>query len=72
MNPEAGAFDPENFNTVLLIQLNRLYDLNMAFLATVNPQKAQELYALHESGEFLCPPPAFAFGQEDQNLRPNS
>jgi hypothetical protein len=53
-----SAFDPANFNTVLLIMLQRLYDVNMAFLMTVNPQKAQELYSLHESGDYLAPPPS--------------
>lgn len=56
---EAGsALDPANFQTVLLIMLNRIYDVNMAFLMTVNPGKAQELYALHESGDYLAPPPS--------------
>lgn len=50
--------DPANFQTILLIMLNRLYDVQMAFLATVAPDKAQELYAMHEAGENLAPPPA--------------
>lgn len=64
---EAGsALDPANFNTVLLIMLNRLYDVNLAFLASVNPQKAAELYDLHERGLYLAPPPSIALeGEED-------
>jgi hypothetical protein len=55
-----SALDPANFQTVLLILLNRIYDVNLAFLASVNPTKAEELYALHESGAYLSPPPALA------------
>lgn len=56
---EAGsALDPANFQTVLLILLNRIYDVNLAFLATVNPQKAEELYAMHEAGAYVSPPPS--------------
>lgn len=56
---DAGsALDPANFQTVLLILLNRLYDVNLAFLATVNPDKAAELYRLHEQGAYLSPPPS--------------
>lgn len=53
-----SALDPANFNTVLLIMLNRLYDLQLAFLATVNPDKAEQLYDLHASGQYLAPPPS--------------
>jgi len=56
---DAGsALDPANFQTVLLILLNRLYDVNLAFLATVNPDKAAELYSMHEAGAYLSPPPS--------------
>lgn len=61
-----SALDPANFNTVLLIQVSRLYDVMMAFLATVNPQKAQELYDLHESGQYLTAPPALALASDDE------
>lgn len=60
-----SAFDPANFNTVLLIMLNRLYDINLAFLATVNPAKAQELYEMHERGIYLAPPPSIAMEEDD-------
>ncbi len=52
------ASDPANFNTVLIILLNRIYDAQMAFLATVNPEKADQLHQLHEQGMSLAPPPA--------------
>lgn len=62
---DAGsALDPANFNTVMLIMLNRIYDVNLAFLATVNPEKAAELYQLHETGSYLAPPPAIAVSDE--------
>jgi hypothetical protein len=59
-----SALDPANFQTIVLIMLNRLYDLQLAFLATVNPQKAEELYDLHASGQYLAPAPAIAFSDD--------
>lgn len=53
-----SALDPAHFNTVLLIQLNRIYDVAMAFLGTINPEKAAELFNLHEQGGYLAPDPA--------------
>jgi hypothetical protein len=52
--------DPANFQTIMLIMLNRIYDVQMAFLMSINPEKAMELYAMHEAGDYLAPPPAVA------------
>jgi hypothetical protein len=35
----------------------RNYDVLLAILATHSPEKAKELYGLHEEGKFLFPPP---------------
>jgi hypothetical protein len=35
----------------------RNYDILLAILATHSPEKAKELYEIHERGEFLFPPP---------------
>ncbi len=58
------ALDPANFQTILLIMLNRIYDVNMALLLSVNPDKGAELYAMHEAGVSLAPPPAVAIDDE--------
>jgi hypothetical protein len=55
-----SAFDPENFQTVLLIQTMRLYDIGMALLACQDPEKAEILAGMHEAGLTFTPAPAFA------------
>lgn len=62
-----SALDPANFQTVLLIMLNRLYDVNMALLTTVDPQQAARLYDMHEAGAYLAPPPALALEKEEND-----
>lgn len=68
-SPEIGsnAFAPENFNTVMVIQMARLYDVMMMLLATMDPEKAAYLEKLHEHGGTMCPPPAFA-EEENEDL----
>jgi hypothetical protein len=58
------AFSPENFNTVLLIQMMRTYDILLALLAVQDPKKAMELAAMHEKGLTFTPAPAFSMEQE--------
>lgn len=65
-SPGTGAFDPENFNTVLLIMLMRLYDINLAQLAIDSPHKAQQLAEMHEKGLTFTPAPAFSMEVEDE------
>lgn len=62
-----SVLDPANFQAVLLIMLNRIYDVNMAFLMTVNPEKAEQLYKMHETGNYLAPPPAILVDQESDD-----
>lgn len=60
----ANAFAPENFNTVLLIQMMRTYDILLALLAVQDPGKAMELAAMHEKGLTFTPAPAFSVEDE--------
>lgn len=56
---KGSAFDPENFQMVVLIMLMRLYDINLALLSVHDPVKATQLAALHEQGKSFTPHPAF-------------
>jgi len=58
------AFDPENFQTVLLIMLMRLYDINLALLSVHDPVKATQLADMHEKGLTFTPNPAFSMEEE--------
>lgn len=65
--PEAqsnGAFDEDNFATVLLIQVSRLYDVGMALLSVVDHEKSVKMAEAHAQGIILTPPPAF---REEEN-----
>lgn len=65
---EAGSvLDPAHFQTVQLIILQRIYDVNLAFLATVNPEKAEELYSMHEQGLYVAPPPSIRLDDDDRS-----
>lgn len=64
--PSDSAFHPDNIGPVTLIQLSRLYDVGMAFLAVLDEEKAVALANLHALGEFATPPPAFNPGQEEE------
>ncbi|AVD99211.1 hypothetical protein SEA_BILLNYE_6 [Streptomyces phage BillNye] len=60
-NPQpSSAFDPENFGPVVIIQLMRLYDVQMALLACHDPEKAGILAEMHEKGMSFTPPPAYS------------
>lgn len=61
-----NAFAPENFNTVLLIMLMRLYDINLALLAVTDPVKATQLAEMHEMGLTFTPNPAFSVEEQDE------
>jgi hypothetical protein len=58
--PSNSAFDPENFGAVVIIQLMRLYDVQMALLSCYDPEKAGMLAEMHERGLSFTPPPAFS------------
>jgi hypothetical protein len=59
------AFDPANFQMVLLIQMMRTYDILLALLAVQDPQKAVELAGMHEKGLTFTPNPSFSAGEEE-------
>lgn len=61
-----SAFDPENFQMVLLIQMMRTYDILLAILSVQDPVKATQLAAMHEQGLTFTPHPAFSV--EDNNV----
>jgi hypothetical protein len=61
---DSSAFAPENFGPVVLIQLNRLYDIGMALLSVFDADKAALLVKLHEDGHTFTPPPAFVEFEE--------
>jgi hypothetical protein len=61
----ANAFAPENFGPVVLIQLMRLYDVQMALLSCYDAEKAQALALMHEQGLTFTPPPAYAVQDEE-------
>lgn len=58
--PTADAFSPDNFQTVMLIQMMRTYDILLALLAVQDPQKAIQLSEMHEKGLTFTPAPAFS------------
>jgi hypothetical protein len=62
--PAQSAFDPANFNAVMLIQMMRLYDVQLAMLSALDPEKAQALVEMHARGQTFCPAPAFIDREE--------
>lgn len=60
MEEVKSAFDPENFQMVVLIMLMRLYDINLALLSVHDPVKASQLARMHEKGLSFTPAPAFS------------
>jgi hypothetical protein len=64
----ASAFDPENFQTVMLIQMMRTYDVLMAFLSVMDAEKAEILAGLHEQGLTFCPNPSLSIEDANNNI----
>jgi len=62
-----SAFDPENFQTVMLIQMMRTYDVLMAFLSVMDAEKAEILAGLHEKGLTFCPNPSLSIEEDASN-----
>jgi hypothetical protein len=65
----SSAFDPTNFGPVVIIQLMRLYDVQMALLSCYDPEKAGMLAEMHERGLSFTPPPAFAEELENEETQ---
>lgn len=53
---EAAPVGPTESELVIIALLSRLYDINMAMLATMNENRADEVYEAHERGEHFNPP----------------
>ena len=47
---------PSETELVIVSLLMRLYDLNLAILATMNEARADEIYEAHEKGGHFNPP----------------
>jgi hypothetical protein len=62
------AFAPENFGRVVLIQLMRLYDVQLALLSCMDPEKAKDIVLMHEQGITFMPNPAFAAEEDEDGL----
>jgi hypothetical protein len=55
---------------VVIIQLMRLYDVQMALLSCYDPEKAGMLAEMHERGMSFTPPPAFAEELDEETQEP--
>ena len=64
LQDKQDPFDEENFRVVQFILLSRIYDVNMAILAQMNPAKAEELEADHAKGDLWGPWPMLAAPDE--------
>ena len=56
---DSSAFSEENYKAVMIIGNMRIYDLLLALLASADPDKAEALRAMHESGMTFCPAPSY-------------
>lgn len=65
--PNNDAFAAANFGPVVLIQLMRLYDIQLALLSIQDPIKAQQLVEMHEQGLTFAPAPSFAVEQNEND-----
>lgn len=63
-----SAFDEQNWWPVLLIMLQRIYDLQLAMLTAINPAKAGALIELHENGHTFAPMPRFVPYEEPDEV----
>lgn len=59
----------DEFQSILVISLNRIYDAQMAVLSLMHPEKAQQLADMHELGLTLAPPAAIYY-EEDEQIPP--
>lgn len=63
----SSAWDEENWWPVMLIMLQRIYDLQLAMLSAINSVKAAEVVQLHERGQTFAPMPKFAVFEESED-----
>jgi hypothetical protein len=55
--PENSVFHPNNVNPVMLLTLLQIKDYLAVIAAEISENQTTALEALHENGQFLCPPP---------------
>ncbi len=55
--PKNSAFHPDNVAAVSLITLLHIKDYLAILAGTANERATDAAEALHERGQFLCPPP---------------
>lgn len=60
----AGA-DRYAFESTVIIQLARIYDVLITQLAIVDPDRAAKLLAMHAEGDLFCPTPAIRIQNDD-------
>lgn len=63
--PVKSALDEDSFPQVLLIQVTRLYDVGLALLAAVDPEKASLMAEGHAKGVIFSPAPSFTEEEEE-------
>lgn len=66
-SPEILNMD-ENLGALLYIMLGRVYDM-LAIIADSQGKgdDAAKLIKLHQDGQLMCPPPALAFDDNEEN-----
>lgn len=57
----------DNMLPAILIMLMRLYDAQMALLGAASPEMASTLMEMHAKGDYFCPPPAFAYEEQEES-----
>lgn len=62
--PENSVFHPNNVNPVTLLTLLQIKDYLALIAATLNEAGTDRVEELHDSGQFLCPPPFMAGSSE--------
>ena len=55
--PRNSVFHPDNIGPVTLLTLLQIKDYLAVIAAHLNEPQTDGLEKLHESGQFLCPPP---------------
>jgi hypothetical protein len=62
--PENSVFHPNNVNPVMLLTLLQIKDYLAVISANLDENATTALEDLHETGQFLCPPPFMAASSE--------
>lgn len=57
--------DPEITQQLILLELMRLYDVNMSLLSEMNDARAEHIQNVHDSGKLLTELPWLTDGEEE-------